>query len=211
APKFLNPHFNEITVESGHDAVEEFPVRTHTNEFSHCVITSDTHHNAGFMERSPIELAVIERRSVALEEEGSRQSAHFYMEVPDSPPPSDEDDAAEVAPPPVCHGPGNRPADYLNPEPSSDELEGEGTEWKTVPFYQNTQIRNITASGTPEDKSTPAALANNEPSTSGVSGSPQLVASASGNSSGHSDTADNTTEYVPYDPRLYENTSHESP
>ncbi|KAK7484216.1 hypothetical protein BaRGS_00024586, partial [Batillaria attramentaria] len=51
APKFLNPHFNEITVESGHDAVEEFPVRTHTNEFSHCVITSDTHHNAGFMER----------------------------------------------------------------------------------------------------------------------------------------------------------------
>ncbi|KAK7484219.1 hypothetical protein BaRGS_00024589, partial [Batillaria attramentaria] len=161
--------------------------------------------------QSPIELAVIERRSVALEEEGSRQSAHFYMEVPDSPPPSDEDDAAEVAPPPVCHGPGNRPADYLNPEPSSDELEGEGTEWKTVPFYQNTQIRNITASGTPEDKSTPAALANNEPSTSGVSGSPQLVASASGNSSGHSDTADNTTEYVPYDPRLYENTSHESP
>ncbi|KAK7462044.1 hypothetical protein BaRGS_00038533 [Batillaria attramentaria] len=89
----------------------------------------------------PVELAVHQRNSA--ENEASGQSVHYYMEVPDSPPPSDESVSEEVPPPPpVCHGPGNPPDDYLVPQPSRDETGEEGAEWKTVPFYENTQLRN---------------------------------------------------------------------
>ncbi|KAK7452085.1 hypothetical protein BaRGS_00039783, partial [Batillaria attramentaria] len=89
----------------------------------------------------PVELAMHQRNSA--ENEASGQSVHYYMEVPDSPPPSDESVSDEdPSPPPVCHGPGNPPDDYLVPQPSRDETEEEGAEWKTVPFYENTQLRN---------------------------------------------------------------------
>ncbi|KAK7462043.1 hypothetical protein BaRGS_00038532 [Batillaria attramentaria] len=158
------------------------------------------------------ELAMRDREIV--EEHGSRQSAHYYMEVPDSPLPSDESSAADVEPPPLpCHGPGNPPDDYLNPEPSRDERQEEGAEWKTVRFYENTQLRSVD----PEE-----AAAEPSGDEDRVSDSTQRAERLSEGSSHDevvaSDNASNASlkanvnadilesGYVPYAPPLYENT-----
>ncbi|KAK7462047.1 hypothetical protein BaRGS_00038536 [Batillaria attramentaria] len=153
-----------------------------------------------------VELAMRERSSGGLETDGSRQSAHHYMEVPDSPPPSDEGSAADDVPPPppVCHGPGNPPADYLNPQPSRDEAEEEGAEWKTVPFYQNTQLRSIDQDVSSQlPGSEQAASDNNQRADQQTD---EVFASA--NTPPTASTSDDTLEsdYVPYAPPLYENT-----
>ncbi|KAK7475723.1 hypothetical protein BaRGS_00033045 [Batillaria attramentaria] len=155
------------------------------------------------------ELPMVERRAVRArqrvecEEETSGQSVHEYFYVPDSPPPSDEDEFADdEPPPPVCHGPGNPPTDYLNPEPSSDEIEEEGAEFSTVPFYQNTQIRNVGATG-----SSHSTTADNT-----ETGASEMILDS--NAETLDDTAcvensdSDTTEsgYVRYSPQLYENT-----
>ncbi|KAK7462046.1 hypothetical protein BaRGS_00038535, partial [Batillaria attramentaria] len=179
------------------------------------------------------ELVMRERENVSPEEHGSGQSANYYMEVPDSPPPSDGSSAGDEppplplhgranssddylvpeptrdqteTPPPVCHGPGNLPDDYLNPEPSRDETEEEGTEWKTVPFYENTQIKNFEPT---------ARHPHSEAQASHSDLCQETVVSAVGFHVGGASGDDTETEnfnvqdeegYVPYAPRLYENT-----
>ncbi|KAK7455967.1 hypothetical protein BaRGS_00039392, partial [Batillaria attramentaria] len=50
-------------------------------------------------------------------------------------------------PPRPCQRPQRPPSDYLRGAASREEREEEGREWKTVPFYENTQIRNVEATG----------------------------------------------------------------
>ncbi|KAK7475708.1 hypothetical protein BaRGS_00033030, partial [Batillaria attramentaria] len=143
------------------------------------------------------ELAMRERESAVPEEPGSYQSVHYYMEVPDSPLPSDEEDVAAEPPPRPCHGPGNLPDDYLNPGPSHEETEEEGTEWKTIPFYENTQIRNMETTGGA------SSILGSESSAENTSiiietGPPNTVNSSDGSEE---------TDYVRHSPSLYENTS----
>ncbi|KAK7452828.1 hypothetical protein BaRGS_00039683, partial [Batillaria attramentaria] len=153
-----------------------------------------------------VELEVIERRSLARDGDGSAPSVHIYWDA--DPPAADGEDGPENAPPPVCHGPRNPPADYLNPEPSRDETEEEGAEFNTVPLYQNTELRNIEATGVSSDitPTAPSRSSNNDH---------QVATGASNNSdtetgclvnSLDSDAEPDDTGYMRYSPRLYENT-----
>ncbi|KAK7461614.1 hypothetical protein BaRGS_00038621, partial [Batillaria attramentaria] len=148
--------------------------------------------------------AVRARQRVEREEETSGQSVHEYFYVPDSPPPSDEDEFADdEPPPPVCHGPGNPPTDYLNPEPSRDETEEEGAEFSTVPFYHNTQLRPVGATGTSFSTTT----ADNT-----YTGASEMVLDRNAETLDDIACAENSksdtteSEYVRYSPQLYENT-----
>ncbi|KAK7446761.1 hypothetical protein BaRGS_00040241 [Batillaria attramentaria] len=143
-----------------------------------------------------VELVMRERENTAQEQPGSHQSAHYYMEVPDSPPPSDEEDVAEEAPLRPCHGPCDPPDDYLVPEPSRDETEEEGTEWKTVPFYENTQLRNAEEAWTLSDFPEPEVLTLDAGSTTETG----VLALAPNTENSKDD------DYVRHSPRLYENT-----
>ncbi|KAK7484173.1 hypothetical protein BaRGS_00024543 [Batillaria attramentaria] len=103
-------------------------------------------------------------------------------------------------PPPVCHGPRDPADDYLSPAPSRDETEEEGTEWKTVPFYQNTQIRNLGATAAAYDSAKTqddASPSDRTLTASGVSNNPHTE---------YCNTEIGGTGYIGYDPRLYENT-----
>ncbi|KAK7452831.1 hypothetical protein BaRGS_00039686, partial [Batillaria attramentaria] len=112
---------------------------------------------------------------------------------------------ADNAPPPVCHGPRNPPADYLNPEPSRDETEEEGAEFNTVPFYQNTELRNIEATGVSYDNSQAAPSNNNDHGATGASNNRHRETGSSDDKQ-ESDTETDSAGYLRYSPRLYENT-----
>ncbi|KAK7484217.1 hypothetical protein BaRGS_00024587, partial [Batillaria attramentaria] len=123
------------------------------------------------------EVAVIERRSLT-EAEGSHQSAHFYMEVLDLPPPCDDRHAAEA------------------------EVRDQKT---CAPFYENTQTGKKESPGPSQFVTEHDIVASsaNQPSTSGISNIPKPDSEATDNDP---ESDRNNTEYVPYDPRLYENT-----
>ncbi|KAK7484167.1 hypothetical protein BaRGS_00024537, partial [Batillaria attramentaria] len=146
-----------------------------------------------------LELVMQSRHDVP-DEDWSSQSVHLYWDA--DPPASDgADAAAEDVPPPVCHGPRNPPDDYLNPSTSRDEIEEEGTEWKTVPFYQNTQIRNVGA--------TAAAAYDSAKTQDGVSPSDSTLTASGVSNNPHTENCNTDVDetcYVGYDRRLYENT-----
>ncbi|KAK7484168.1 hypothetical protein BaRGS_00024538, partial [Batillaria attramentaria] len=151
-----------------------------------------------------VELDVIERQSLAREGDGSAPSVHIYWDA--DPPAADvEDDVTDNAPPPVCHGPRNPPADYLNPEPSRDETEEEGAKFNTVPFYQNTELRNIAATGVSSDNSQTAPSNNNDHGATGASNNRHRETGSSDDKQ-ESDTETDSAGYLRYSPRLYENT-----
>ncbi|KAK7484214.1 hypothetical protein BaRGS_00024584, partial [Batillaria attramentaria] len=163
-----------------------------------------------------VELDVIERRSLAREGDGSAPSVHIYWDA--DPPDADGENVvdenvivnlsctiADNAPPPVCHGPRNPPADYLNPEPSRDETEEEGAEFNTVPFYQNTELRNIEAAGVSPDNSQTAPSNNNDHGATGVLNSRHRETGSSDDKQ-ESDTETDSAGYLRHSPRLYENT-----
>ncbi|KAK7484203.1 hypothetical protein BaRGS_00024573, partial [Batillaria attramentaria] len=265
-PAFAQPERNEITVETGSDMLGKFPLRTHTTDFTECLLSkyaSNAYDRKGFSNRAQtvgecdryfakpskskihvfylgclwkvitavgvsvlvfliiivtifctrkgrkravipqpaVELAVIQRRSLVREEDGSAPSVHIYWDA--DPPAADGEDVAEEAPPPICHRPGNPPDDYLNPEPSRDETQDEGAEFNTVPFYHNTQIRNVGATAASDGDSQTAAPRK------WMSSHPKDGTEASDDNP-DSDRANterkDVTDYVGYDPRLYENT-----
>ncbi|KAK7478016.1 hypothetical protein BaRGS_00030774, partial [Batillaria attramentaria] len=246
-PTFAQPERNEITVETGSDMLGKFPLRTHTTNFTECLLykyASNAYDRKGFSNRAQtvgeclwkvitavgvsvlvfliiivtifctrkgrkravipqpaVELAVIQRQSLVREEDGSAPSVHIYWDA--DPPAADGEDAAEEAPPPICHRPGNPPADYLNPEPSRDETQDEGAEFNTVPFYHNTQIRNVGATAASDGDSQTAAPRK------WMSSHPKDGTEASDDnpdSDGANTESSDVTDYVGYDPRLYENT-----
>ncbi|KAK7446765.1 hypothetical protein BaRGS_00040245 [Batillaria attramentaria] len=149
-----------------------------------------------------------ERQSIPLEEMASGQSVHYYWEVSDvsSAPTSfseGEFDDELPPPPPPCHDPGHPPDDYLKPVSSRDEREDTGADWKMVPFYGNTQLRDIrdadrTATGT----------SNMSYTESGATENNKAVDESSDNLAqiGKCGTEAEETEYVRYSPPLYENT-----
>ncbi|KAK7461627.1 hypothetical protein BaRGS_00038634, partial [Batillaria attramentaria] len=154
-----------------------------------------------------VQLAVIERRSMLTEEDGSAPSAHIYFEIVDPPPPSDEEVVSdEAASPPTSHGDGNPPA-YYGGQSVAETAEG-GSGWNNAPFYENTPSRNTEVT---------AAVAVHEAdpaNTAGVSDTRELVHPSSRLQTGasgdeHANDSDDEIEetgYVRYSPRLYENT-----
>ncbi|KAK7475724.1 hypothetical protein BaRGS_00033046, partial [Batillaria attramentaria] len=105
-------------------------------------------------------------------------------------------------PPPVCRGPGNPPTDYLNPEPSRDETEEEGAEFNTVPFYHNTQLRPVGATGT--SFGTAADNMDTGASEMALDSNAETLDDIACAENSKSDTTE--SEYVRYSPPLYENT-----
>ncbi|KAK7478014.1 hypothetical protein BaRGS_00030772, partial [Batillaria attramentaria] len=193
----------ELVMQSRHDVPEE----DGSNQSVHLYCeadppASDGADAAGKRRRTKppqpgLELVMQSRHDVP-EEDGSNQSVHLYCEA--DPPASDGADAAEDVPPSVCHGPRNPPDDYLNPSASRDEIEEEGSEWKTVPFYQNTQIRNVSATAAAYDSAMTqddVSPSDSTPTASGVSKNSHTK---------NCNTDVDKTCYVAYDPRLYENT-----